>query len=65
MDHWVQAPNTKIELRSLESFPRIGDLTYSYFSNWCGIDASLLWIQTLSVLMARAPYLAFTIQGDP
>ena len=41
LDHQVQAPNTKIEFRSLESFPRIGDLTYSYFPNRYGIDASL------------------------
>ena len=28
-DHWGQAPNTKTEFRSLESFPRIRELTYS------------------------------------
>ena len=47
-DHWGQAPHTKTELRSLESFPHIGDLTYNYFPNQCGTDASLLWIQTLN-----------------
>ena len=47
LDHWAQVPITKREFQSLESFPRIGDLTYSYFPNWCGTDASLLWIQTL------------------
>ena len=43
-----RAPYIKTELQSLESFPRIGELTYSYFSNRCGTDASLLWIQTLN-----------------
>ena len=47
LDHRGQAPITKIEFRSLESFPRIGDLTNSYFPNRCGTNASLLWIQTL------------------
>ena len=28
-DHWDQAPYTKTELWSLESFPHIRDLTYS------------------------------------
>ena len=28
-DHWGQAHHAKIELRSLESFPRIRELTYS------------------------------------
>ena len=28
-DHWDQAPYTKTEHRSLESFPRIRELTYS------------------------------------
>ena len=28
-DHWGQAPNTKTEFWSLESFPRIRELTYS------------------------------------
>ena len=28
-DHWGQAPHAKIELRSLESFPRIREGTYS------------------------------------
>ena len=41
LDHWGQAPTTKLEFRSLESLSRIGDLTYSYFSNRCGTDASL------------------------
>ena len=49
LDHQGQAPNTKIEFRSLESFPRIRDLTYSYFSNRSGTNASLLWIQTLNL----------------
>ena len=40
LDHWAQVPSTKREFRSLESFPRIGDLTYSYFPNWCGTNAS-------------------------
>ena len=40
LDHWAQVPYTKREFRSLESFPRIGDLTYSYFPNRCGTDAS-------------------------
>ena len=48
LDHWAQVPITKREFRSLESFPRIRDLTYSYFSNRCGTDDSLLWIQTLN-----------------
>ena len=39
-DHWGQAPHTKTELRLLKSFSRIGDLTYSYFPNRCGTDAS-------------------------
>ena len=39
LDHWAQVPSTKREFRSLESFPRIGDLTYSYFLNWCGTNA--------------------------
>ena len=47
-DHWGQAPYAKTELWSLESFPRIRELTYSYFSNRCGTDASLLWIQTVN-----------------
>ena len=47
LDHWAQVPITKREFRSLESFPFIGDLTYSYFPNRCGIDASPLWLQTL------------------
>ena len=40
LDHWAQVPYTKMELRSLESFPRIRDLTYIYFPNRCGTDAS-------------------------
>ena len=46
-DHQGQA-HAKTEFRSLESFPRIRELTYNYFSNRCGTDASLLWIQTLT-----------------
>ena len=40
LDHSAQVPITKKELWSLETFPRIGDLTYSYFPNRCGTDAS-------------------------
>ena len=47
-DHLGQAPNTKTEFRSLESFPRIRELTYSYFYNQCGTDASFLWIQIVN-----------------
>ena len=71
LDHWGQVPNTKIEFRSLESFPRIGELTYSYFSNRCGIDASLFMesntksLSLIHLAMARASHLAFAIQGDP
>ena len=36
-----EVPYAKIELRSLGSFPRIRELTYSQFSNWCCTDASL------------------------
>ena len=39
-DHWGQAPYAKTELWSLESFPRIRELTYSQFSNRYGTDAS-------------------------
>ena len=28
LDHWGRAPTTKLEFRSLQSLPRIGDLTY-------------------------------------
>ena len=28
-DHWDQAPHARTEFRSLESFPRIRELTYS------------------------------------
>ena len=35
LDHWAQVPYTKREFRSLEYFPRIRDLTYSYFPNRC------------------------------
>ena len=48
LDHWGQTPTTKTEFWSLESFIRIGELTYSYFSNRCGTNASLVWIQTLN-----------------
>ena len=47
--HWGQAPHAKTKLRSLESFPRIRELTYSYFSNRCCTDASRYWIQTLNL----------------
>ena len=40
LDHWAQVPIIKIEFQSLESFSRIEDLTYSYFPNRCGTDAS-------------------------
>ena len=46
-DHWDQAPYVKTKLRSLESLPRIRELTYSQFSNRCCTDASLKWISTL------------------
>ena len=46
--HQGQAPHTKTKFRSLESFPRMRELTYSYFSNRCGTDASPQWVQTLN-----------------
>ena len=49
LDHWAQVPISKREFRSLESFPCNGDLTYSYFPNRYGTDASLLLIQTLTL----------------
>ena len=70
-DHWGQAPYAKTELQSLESFLRIGYLTYSYFSNRCGIDASPFMdsntksLSLIHLAVARASHLAFAIQGDP
>ena len=35
-----EVPRAKTELRSFGSFPRVGDLTYSYFPNRFYTDAS-------------------------
>ena len=61
----------KGEFRSLVSFPRIRELTYSQFFNRCGTDASPLMgsntksLSLIHLAMARASPLAFAIQGDP
>ena len=53
------------------SFPRIGDLTYSYLPNQCVIVTSHLMVSNTKVLslnhlaMTRTSHLALPIQGDP
>ena len=42
-----EVPYAKTELQSFGSFPRIRELTYSQFSNWCCTDVSFKWISAL------------------
>nr|CAN62822.1 hypothetical protein VITISV_035764 [Vitis vinifera] len=65
-----EVPHAKTELRSLGSFRRIRELTYSQFSNRCCTDASLKMdfsfnsLSLMQLAMARASHLAFAIQGE-